>query len=219
MRLIVHNAVSLDGRLTGFDVDMETYYRLAGTWREDATLCGSGTILAAPEGRKHERAGAAGWQPEPGDKRPLLVVADSRGRVRCWQALRRAGLWRDAVALVSDRTPRRQLDYLRAGRVDFIVAGGQRVELRAALGALEREYGVGVIRSDSGAELNRALLATGLVSELSLVVHPVFAGAGVPLVAPGPGFAGSRFRLARAEPVGRGLVWLRYRRACSSLQA
>ena len=210
MEIVVHNAVSLDGRLTGFDVDLSTYYRLAGTWREDATLCGSGTILAAPEGRRREPDGSD-WTPAAGDRRPLLAIADSRGRVRCWQALRRAGFWRDVVALCSEQTPRRQLDYLRAGRVDFIVAGRRRVDLAVALRALAREYGVGIIRSDSGAEMNRSLSAAGLVTELSLVVHPVVVGTGVPLVAPGRGLAGSRFRLALAEPVGRGLVWLRYR--------
>ncbi len=81
MRLIIHNAVSVDGRLTGFDVDLAQYYRLAGTWCEDATLCGSGTILAAPEGRRRERAGSS-WTPKPGDTRPRAMLADSAaGRV------------------------------------------------------------------------------------------------------------------------------------------
>jgi 2,5-diamino-6-(ribosylamino)-4(3H)-pyrimidinone 5'-phosphate reductase len=210
MKLVAHNAVSLDGRLTGFDVDMATYYRLAGTWREDATLCGSGTILAAPEGRGREPAGSD-WTPAPGDRRPLLVIADSRGRVRCWQALRRAGFWRDVIALCSERTPRRQLYYLRAGRIGFVVAGQQRVDLAVALRALKREFGIATVRSDSGAELNRSLLAAGLVTELSLLVHPVVVGAGVPLVAPAGEPVLSRFTLRRAERVGRGLLWLRYR--------
>jgi len=40
VKVVIHNAVSADGRLTGFEVDMAEYYRLAGTWPEDATLCG-----------------------------------------------------------------------------------------------------------------------------------------------------------------------------------
>ena len=74
MQVIIHNAVSIDGRLTGFEADLATYYRLAGMWQEDATLCGSGTILAAPEGRKRERAGSS-WSPKSGDTRPLLAIA------------------------------------------------------------------------------------------------------------------------------------------------
>ncbi|MFO7676217.1 MAG: RibD family protein [bacterium] len=212
MKVIIHNAVSIDGRLTGFEVDMEQYYRLAGTWQEDATLCGSGTILAAPEGRRRERAGAGDWRPEPGDRRPLLVIADSRGRVRCWQALRRAGFWRDAVALCSRRTPAPYFDYLRAGRVDCIVAGRERVDLRAALRALADEYGARTVRSDSGGTLNGALLAAGLASEVSLVVHPVVAGAGGVDFCARLGRA-APMRLAAVERLGRGLVWLRWRRA------
>jgi len=56
-RVIVHNAVSLDGRLTGFAVNMGRYYSLASIWKEDATLCGSGTSVK-PAGR-----GAAGPVP------------------------------------------------------------------------------------------------------------------------------------------------------------
>ena len=46
-RVVVHNAVSLDGKIAGFEVDLGIYYGLAGRWPADAILCGSGTILAA----------------------------------------------------------------------------------------------------------------------------------------------------------------------------
>ena len=48
-RVIIHNAVSVDGRIDNFDVDMGLYYELAKTWKEDATLVGSITILKAEE--------------------------------------------------------------------------------------------------------------------------------------------------------------------------
>ncbi|MFO7651835.1 MAG: dihydrofolate reductase family protein [bacterium] len=209
VNVIIHNAVSIDGRLTGFDVDLAQYYRLAGTWREDATLCGSGTILAAPEGRRRERAGSS-WSPKSGDARPLLAIADSRGRVRCWQGLRDAGFWRDVVALCSERTPQSFREYLRAGRVDCIVAGKSRVDLRAALDALRAEYGVKVVRSDSGGTLNAALLDAGVVSEVSLLVHPVVAGAGAVEFCARVRVS-TALKLLGVKKLGRGLVWLRWR--------
>lgn len=209
MKVIIHNAVSIDGRLTGFDVDLAQYYRLVKTWREDATLCGSGTILAAPEGRRRERAGSD-WRPKPGDKRPLLAIADSRGRVRCWQSLRNAGLWRDVVALCAEKTPRAYREYLRAGRVDCIVAGRNRVDLRQALAALESEYGVKTVRSDSGGTLNAALLDAGVASEVSLLVHPAVVGAGQVDFCAQVRSAPS-LRLASVKRLGRGLAWLRWR--------
>ena len=50
-RVIVHNAVSVDGRLDGFVPDLGLYYDVIGGWEEDATLVGSETILQAPDGR------------------------------------------------------------------------------------------------------------------------------------------------------------------------
>ena len=79
--------------------------------------------------------------PAQPDTRPLLVVPDSRGRVRTWSALRRAGYWRDAIALVSRRTPATYLDYPRSNSVEAFVHGEDHVDLRAALEELaERRY-------------------------------------------------------------------------------
>ena len=47
-KVVIHNAVSLDGRIDGFNADIGLFYKLAGCWNEGATLAGSDTILAAP---------------------------------------------------------------------------------------------------------------------------------------------------------------------------
>ena len=211
-RVIIHNAVSLDGKVTGFEVDMRRYYALVPTWKEDATLCGSGTILAAPEGRVREGDECEPRRkPGPGDRRPLLVVADSRGRVRCWSMLLGAGFWRDGVAICSRRTPDQHLEYLRKRGVSRIVAGDEGVDPARALAILRSRFKVRTIRVDSGGTLNAALLRDGLVDELSLLVHPVLAG-----TAARPLFAGTdslkrSFRPFHQERLSGGLVWLRLR--------
>jgi riboflavin biosynthesis pyrimidine reductase len=43
--VILHNAISLDGRLTGFNADISKYYEITAIFKEDATLVGSNTIL------------------------------------------------------------------------------------------------------------------------------------------------------------------------------
>ena len=91
--VVVHVAVSLDGATTGFDPDVERFYALARTWREDLTLAGADTILA------QERALAAAPRPGPAADGPLLAVVDGRGRVREWEALRDCGHWSDVIAL------------------------------------------------------------------------------------------------------------------------
>jgi 2,5-diamino-6-(ribosylamino)-4(3H)-pyrimidinone 5'-phosphate reductase len=62
---------------------------------------------------------------------------------------------------------------------------------------------------DSGGKLTGALLRRGLVDELSLLVHPVIAGSATRWHAPVPPPTLALRRVA-AEPVGDGLVWLRY---------
>jgi len=211
-RVVIHNAVSLDGRVTGFEVDMRCYYSLVPTWKEDATLCGSGTILAAPEGRVRDKdEPGPRRRPEAGDRRPLLVVADSRGRVRCWSMLLSAGLWRDGVALCSCRTPARHVEYLRRRGVGRIVAGASRVDLAGAFESLRTRYRVRTVRVDSGGTLNAALLRAGLVDEVSLLVHPVLAGTAARPLFDSVKPLRTEFKLYRQQRLPDGLVWLRYR--------
>jgi len=211
-KAIIHNAVSLDGKVTGFEVNLARYYALVPTWKEDATLCGSGTILAAPEGRvREEDEDVPERRPDPQDKRPLLVVADSRGRVRCWNMLLNAGYWRDGIALCSRQTPERHREYLKKRGVGCIVTGDKRVDLAKALAILRSRYRIRTIRVDSGGTLNAALLGAGLVDELSLLVHPALSGTSArPLFAGAKPLKGS-FRLFRNERLPGGLVWLRLR--------
>jgi len=46
-RVIVHNAVRIDGRLDGFSVDLSACYGLTARWYEDATLVAADTVLRA----------------------------------------------------------------------------------------------------------------------------------------------------------------------------
>jgi hypothetical protein len=48
-KVILYAAISLDGRTTGFPVDMGTFYSLAQEWTEDATLAGCDTLLKAAQ--------------------------------------------------------------------------------------------------------------------------------------------------------------------------
>ena len=171
-RVIVHNAVSVDGRIDWFAPDIGLFYELASRWQEDAILAGSETIvkgLSAEGVPVEEDVGASPPSPDPADKRPLLVIPDSRGRVRNWHYLRAQPYWRDAMALCSRATPAEYLAYLRERRVDYIVAGE---DLRAALANLYETRGVRAVRVDSGGTLNGVLLRAGLVDEVSVLISP-----------------------------------------------
>ncbi len=183
-RIIVFNAVSLDGRTDGFPVDQGQFYGLAASWKEDATLAGSETILKACQDAPLEDEMA--FKPadkesglndlEANDSRPLLIVPDSRGRVRSWHFLKAWPYWRGFVSLCSRSTPQEHLDYLKKRHIDCIIAGDDHVDMRAALEELSNRYGVKTVRVDSGGVLNSVLLCQGLVDEVSVLIHPNLVG-------------------------------------------
>jgi 2,5-diamino-6-(ribosylamino)-4(3H)-pyrimidinone 5'-phosphate reductase len=182
-RVIVHVAVSLDGATTGFAAAVPRYYALAAAFEEDVTLAGADTILA------QEEALRTAPRPGPSAHGPLLAVVDGRRRVSEWEALRDCGHWSGVVALHANE-------------------GTDRVDLAAALAQLVERHGAQVVRVDSGGALTGALLAAGLVDEVSLVVHPCLAG-GRRWYGPQPPPANT-LTLRSAEPLDGGLVWLRY---------
>jgi 2,5-diamino-6-(ribosylamino)-4(3H)-pyrimidinone 5'-phosphate reductase len=210
-RIIMHNAVSLDGRITGFTPDLGLYYGLASRWSTDAMLSGSNTILAAsiempdePE-EPHERV--------PNDPRPLLVVPDSRGRISNWHMWQKAGYWRDVVVLCSTATKKSYLDYLERRGIDVIIAGDDHVDIRAALEELNARYGVQTVRLDTGGTLNGVLLRAGLIDEVSVLVHPELVGSAAPgslFHAPETAEGTVQLHLDHCERLPGDIVWLRY---------
>ena len=209
--VILYNAVSLDGRTTGFPVNQEAFYGLAQDIGEDATLAGCDTLLAATD------AGFAAPETPPTpagpeDSRPILALVDSKGRLEGWPYWQAQPFWRDWISLCTDETPLGHMEELRRLGVKAHVCGRGGVDLRAALETLAADYGVRNVRVESGGRLNAALLAAGLADELRLLVHPVLAGEtgkthfAQHLETPG----GVTLRSLGAEPKPDGLIYLRY---------
>ncbi len=217
--VILHNAVSVDGRIDWFAADVRKYYELVAFWKEDATLAGTETMLRAyPEERitPDDEEAFEHTKPKPEDTRALLVVPDSRGRIRhILHVLRHEPYWRDTIILVSGSTPKTYLDYLKSKNILFIQAGKEHVDYKAALEELNARYGVKVVRVDSGGILNGVLLRAGLVNEVSLLVHPFLVGGTSPrsmyqaqdLIAANGVI---RLKLTHLEQMENELIWLRY---------
>ncbi|OPY52602.1 MAG: 2,5-diamino-6-ribosylamino-4(3H)-pyrimidinone 5'-phosphate reductase [Methanosaeta sp. PtaU1.Bin112] len=229
-RVILHNAVSLDGRIDGFPIDLQQYYELVSTWKEDATLAGSDTFLKAEsEAPPEDDSSLLPPRIDPDDRRPILAVPDSRGRIRSWHYLKSLPYWRGFVALCSRSTPQEYLRYLKERHIDIIIAGEDHVDLRAALLELYSRYGVRVVRVDAGGTLNGLLLSQGLVNEVSVLVYPCLVGgsqesgkggkggSGI-FVAPGQPAAHSptssreiiSLKLLATEQLKGDVIWLRY---------
>jgi 2,5-diamino-6-(ribosylamino)-4(3H)-pyrimidinone 5'-phosphate reductase len=217
-RVIIHNALSADGRMDWFSADLGLYYELAGRFEEDVTLVGSGTLLASPEGASLARDPdevTPPPPPDPADDRALLVVPDSRGRVRNWALLRSFPYWRGVLALTASTTPQEHFDRLNRQDIPYFIAGREKVDLGASLESLNLKYGAKVVRVDSGGTLNGVLLRAGLVDEVSLLLHPQLVGGTSPrsvFTAPDLGDAAGviGLKLLAAETLAGGVVWLRY---------
>ena len=216
-KVILHNAVSVDGRMDWITPDLGLFYELAGRWQEDATLAGCDTLLQGlaeePESTANDESKAVG---NSNDDRPLLVVPDSRGRLRQWDRIRRWPYWRRGVVLCSRTTPQAHLQYLESESIDYILAGDDHVDLRTALEELSSRYGVRAVRVDAGGTLNGALLRAGLVDEVSVLVLNCLIGGSTPrhtvFCAPDLTSADDvvNLRLAQMENVREDIVWLRY---------
>ena len=208
--------MSLDGRITNFPADLELYYTLAAQWNPDAVLFGSSTILAAPTLEVPEEHRSIFTPPANSpDPRPLMVIADSRGRVRCWETLQTWPYMRDLIALCTTSTPGEYMEYLKTTGIRTISAGIDRVNLRAALEMLNNEYNVRTVRVDSGGTLNSVLLYEGLVDEVSVLIHPFIAGGRADPTLCDPlnaGIQGLQIPLTHrsTEVLGNGIVWSRY---------
>jgi 2,5-diamino-6-(ribosylamino)-4(3H)-pyrimidinone 5'-phosphate reductase len=179
--VILYNAVSLDGRITGFNADVELYYDLASKWNVDAVLMGSNTVLTGFGVKSGETLPESedAFQPrgrDPKDERPLLVVPDSTGQIRIWGELLKMPYIKDVLVLCSRSTPREYLEFLDERYIDYLVVGYQHVDLENALEELNTKFGVKKVRVDSGGILNGVLLREGLVDEVHLLIHPELVG-------------------------------------------
>ena len=121
----------------------------------------------------------------------------------------------DLIVLVARATPAEYLGFLRREGICYLVVGGRRVDLTAALRRMRERLGATCVVSTAGGGLNGALLAAGLVDELDLIVLPAAVGGlDTPSVFDGPalpeGASPTRLRLLSMHAEADGLLRLRY---------
>lgn len=212
--VIIHNSVSLDHAVTGFEVDLGQHYGTLLAFEPEAVLVGSTTAktgieifmdITLPE------AEADRYRPEvrADDRRPICVIVDSMGVLKgLLHFYRNMEHTKDVVVLVSETTPEEYLDYLREREYPFIRCGGNRVDLRGALRELGEQFRVSRVVSDSGPELNNVIIREGLAGTISLIVHPVIAGEVEKKLFDSGGRAALELR--KAVPMAQGTVHLVY---------
>jgi 2,5-diamino-6-(ribosylamino)-4(3H)-pyrimidinone 5'-phosphate reductase len=179
-RVIIHNSISLDGSLTGFEVNMALHYQIAAKYKPDAHLIGSNTIKV---GIELYGSGVPTEEKSDFEKQhkstalPYWVIPDTQGTLKgLLHTFRRFEFCRDVIVLISEKTPKRYLEYLRKRNYDHYIVGKKHVDLREFLALVTSKYEMKTILTDTGRILSNLLLNQGLVSEISLLVHPVVVG-------------------------------------------
>jgi len=178
-KIITHNAISLDGSISGFSIDLDKYYAIAGSYHPDAMLVGSST---AKSGLEMFSDGIPDERPSDfvkpriteEDKRPYWVIPDSHGLLQGrMHIFRRFEYCKDVIVLLSEKSPESYVKYLLERNYDVIISGHEDVDLKKSLEILTQKYSCRVVLTDSGGNLNKALLEEGLVDEISLIINPV----------------------------------------------
>jgi 2,5-diamino-6-(ribosylamino)-4(3H)-pyrimidinone 5'-phosphate reductase len=116
-------------------------------------------------------------QPQRSDTLPWWVIVDSLGRLKgMLHTCRRFEYCRDVILLVSESTSRDYLSHIRERNYRLIIAGKDKVDLKAAIAKLAEIYNISKILTDTGKVLGNLLINTGLVNEISLLIHPLIVG-------------------------------------------
>jgi 2,5-diamino-6-(ribosylamino)-4(3H)-pyrimidinone 5'-phosphate reductase len=176
-KVIMHNQLSLDMKVTGFEVDMGTYYGIAAQFGVDATLVGSGTVLKAVEEiPQEEPSDFKKPRIDPDDPGSYVVIVDSKGLIRSHHIFRRFEMIKDVIVLVSKTTPGEYIEYLDKREYDHVEAGDDHVDIEKALVLLHERYGFNLFRVDAGGRLNSHMLHEGLIDEISIILTPELVG-------------------------------------------
>lgn len=179
-KIILHNSVSLDGSLTNFVPNMELHYQIAGKYNVEARLIGSNTVKVGIElfgGKVPPEEISDFMKPDRSDHLPLWVIPDTKGILKgLLHTCRRFEFCRDVILLVSEDTPIEYVDHLEERNYDYHVVGKTHINLEKSLMLLSEQYGIKTILADTGRILGNLLLNLGLVSEISLLIHPVIVG-------------------------------------------
>ena len=213
-KVIVHNSLSLDGSLTGFEPNMGLHYQIAGSYKPVVHLIGSETAKIGLElfgdGFVHEHVSDF-VKPKRDKSLPFWVIPDTKGKLKGkLHALRRFEFCRDVIILLSEATPREYIDYLKERQYDYFVNGKKQVDLKQALEFAYVRFGAKRVLTDTGRVLSNLLMERGLVDELSLLVHPLVVGEKSYNMF-GNMTQNPKLTLRRYEKLEKGLMWLVYR--------
>ncbi len=211
-KVIVHNSISVDGSLINFEVNMQLHYKIAGGFNADMHLVGSNTakigidlfLKEIPQETQDDLK-------KPNKNGILWAIPDTTGKMKgLLHVLRQSEYCLDAIVLISEKTSKEYIEYLKERNYDYYVVGKDKCNLKQSLELLNENYNAKTILTDTGSILSNLLIKDGLVSEISVLIHPEVVGKKAYNM-----FAyineNLKLKLTRKESFEKGYVWNLYR--------
>jgi riboflavin biosynthesis pyrimidine reductase len=215
-------ATSIDGRIVtdrwpDNAAVRQEYERIHNSYEADAWMCGRITMepfagaVRSDVDVSREYVGPPREDHVASSPHESFAVAIDPGGRLAWKENNIDG--DHVVSILSGRVSDEYLAFLRDRGVSYILAGKRDVELAVALEEIGTRLGITTLMLECGGRLNGAMLAAGLIDELSVLVSPVADGRlGTPALFDGDAdqVTPNRLMLETVERRGE-FVWLRYR--------
>jgi 2,5-diamino-6-(ribosylamino)-4(3H)-pyrimidinone 5'-phosphate reductase len=177
-KVIVHNSISIDGSLINFKVNMPLHYKIAEDFKADMRLVGSNTaktgidlfVKVIPKETKDDFK-------KPTKEGIIWAIPDTTGKMKgLLHVLRQSEYCKDVIVLVSRKTSKEYIRYLNERNYYYYFVGKEKCNLKESLELLKEKHEVKTMVTDTGSILSNILIKEGLVSEISLLIHPIVVG-------------------------------------------
>jgi len=164
-KVTLYIAMSLDGRINGFEINKKVYKELKSGINSDAVVMDAETFKT-----RHDI-----FAETEANFKQLLVLPDSNGIIPR-NILNEISSSLDVLVLCSRSTPQDYLNFLDESDVKHMIVGYDEVNIATAFEELNIQFGVKSITVHADGIFNSELLKEDLVEELSVYMHPTLVG-------------------------------------------
>ena len=220
--VICHMVASVDGHISTRNWDLSAagraeYERTAATYHADAWMCGRITMEGYAHGGKSETILTTESIPKidyvaSHTSTSYAIAIDPSGKLQ-WQANAIDG--DHIIAVLTEHVPNDYLAFLRDKNISYIFGGKTELDLSVVLEKLAAEFKIKKLLLEGGGKINGAVLAAGLLDEISLLLAPRADGTmGTPTLFDVeqvvPQRHASKLKLLAVEQRTDDILWLRY---------
>lgn len=163
-KVILYIAMSLDGKISGFEINKNVYKEIKSHINSDAVFMDVETFKTSYTSII-----------DVGSKQ-LLVLPDNMGKISR-SILLEGSSSMNVIVLCSRSTPQDYLKFLEENYINHMIVGYDEVNLATAFEELNIQFGVKTIAVHADGVLNAVLMTEDLVEEISVFIHPTLVGA------------------------------------------